>query len=171
MKTNRIHAMMLMLGLAASISLAKAPSELCSSDCKMVFPGANSSEAVRTLASGVQWTEAWEHGSWGPAEEFLGFVFQKSSEHEGSAISVLVGMTSTGVISCVKVKGMDGIEEEFLAQFRAKTVRDNFDVAQTPEDLLFIPAKIKAMKTNPALSESIAQAVKEIALSASNVVE
>jgi len=168
---NRIISIMLIIGLSASLSVAKTPSELTSTDCRSIFPGANSSEKTRTLESGVLWTEAWEHGAWGPAEEFLGYVFLKSLQHEGKTIGVLVGMTSTGIISKVSVKGLAGVDEEFLAQFRGKTSQNNFDLARTPEDLLFVPAKIRAMQGNPALSESIAQGVKEIATSAIKVVK
>jgi len=169
-KMNRILSIMLILGLSASTSAAKTPPELTQTDCKSIFPGANSSEATRTLASGVQWTEAWEHGAWGPPEEFLGYVFLKSMQHDGKTIDVLVGMTSTGVISKVRVKGLNGVDEGFLAQFRGKTLQDNFDLVRTPEDLLFIPVKIKAMQERLALSASIAQGVKEIAKAANKVV-
>ena len=168
---NRILSIMLILGLSASTSAAKTPPELTQTDCKSIFPGANSSEATRTLESGVRWTEAWEHGAWGPPEEFLGYVFLKSMQHDGKTIDVLVGMTSTGVIRGVRVKGLDGIDEEFLAQFRGKTLQDNFDLARTPEDLLFVPAKIRAMQGNLALSASIAQGVKEIVMSADKVIK
>jgi hypothetical protein len=170
MKPNRILAMMLILGLTTSMAVAKTPSGLTPADCRSIFSGANSSEAVRTLESGVLWTEAWEHGSWGPPEEFLGYVFLKSLQHEGKTIGVLVGMKNRGVISKVSIKGLDGVDEAFLAQFRGKTTQGNFDLARTPEDLLVVPAKIKAMQGNPALSISIAQAVKEIAASANQVV-
>ncbi len=170
-KQNRIISIMLIIGLSASLSAAKTPSELTSIDCRSLFPGANSSEKIRTLASGVLWTEAWEQGAWGPAEEFLGYVFLKSLLHEGRTIGVLVGMTNTGAISKVSVKGLDGVDEKFLAQFRGKTPQDNFDLMRTPEDLLVVPAKIRAMQGNFALSESIAQTVKEIAASANKVVK
>ncbi len=171
MKKNCTLSLMLMLGLSASMSVAQTPSGLTQQDCRSIFPIANSSEATRTLESGVMWTEAWEHGSWGPAEEFLGYVFLKSLQHEGKTIDVLVGMTSAGVISEVRVKGIAGIDQEFLAQYRGKTLKNNLDLARTPEDLLFVPAKIRAMQGNLTLSESIAQGVKEIATSANKVVK
>jgi len=80
-------------------------------------------------------------------------------------------MKNTGVISKVSVRGMAGITDEFLAQYRGKTLRDNFDLVRTPEELLVVPAGIKAMQANLALSESIAQSVKEIIMSANKVVK
>lgn len=168
-KQKRVISIMLIIGLSASLAAAKMPSELTSADCRSIFPGANSSEKIRTLASGVLWTEAWEQGAWGPAEEFLGYVFLKTLQHEGKTISVLVGMTNTGVIAKVSVKGLDGVDEKFLAQFRGKTSQDSFDLMRTPEDLLVVPAKIKAMQGNLALSESIAEGVKAIVTSANQV--
>ena len=170
-KQNRIISIMLIIGSSVSLSIAKTPSDLTQADCRSIFSGANSSEKIRTLESGVLWTEAWEQGAWGPAEEFLGYVFLKSLQHEGKTISVLVGMTKTGVLSKVRVKGLDGVDEKFLAQFRGKTTQDSFDLMRTPEDLLVVPAKIRAMQGNLALSESIAQGVKAIVASASKVVK
>ena len=166
---NRILSIMLVLGASAAMAVAQTPSGLTQQDCKSLFPIANSSETTRALAAGVQYTEAWEHGAWGPAEEFLGYIFSKSVQHEGNKIDVLVGMTSTGVISGVRVKGVDGVDGDFLNQYRGKSSQSNFDLAKTLEDLLVVPAKIKAMQGNPALSASIAQAVKDIAASANQV--
>lgn len=168
---NTVVSAMLILGLAASMSVAGNPSGLTRQDCRQIFPGTNSSEAVRTLDSGVQWTEAWERGSWGPAEEFRGYIFFKSQQHEGKTIAVLVGVTNTGTIASVKVKGLAGVEEEFLAQFYGKSVRQNFALARTPEDLLSVPAKIRMMQGNLSLSESLVQAINDIALAAVNVMK
>jgi hypothetical protein len=63
------------------------------------------------------------------------------------------------------------VDEKFLAQFRGKTLQDNFDLMRTPEDLLVVPAKIRAMQRNLALSASIAQGVKEIAASAGKILK
>lgn len=171
MKKNCIPSIILILGLSATMAVAQMPSGVTQQDCRSIFPGANSSETIRALESGIQYTEVWEHGAWGPPEEFLGYIFLKSLQYEGKTIAVLVGMRNTGVISSVRVKGVDGVDEEFLAQYRGKTMQDNFDLAQTPEDLLLTPAKIKAMKGNPALSASIAQGVKAIVMSANKVVK
>ncbi|MDL1875071.1 hypothetical protein FBQ85_07845 [Cytophagia bacterium CHB2] len=169
-KTNVVSAM-LILGLSASMSVAGNPSGLTRQDCRQIFPGTNSSEAVRTLGSGVQWTEAWERGSWGPAEEFRGYILLKSLQHEGKTITVLLGVTNTDVISSAKIKGNGGAEEEFLSQFHGKSVRQNFALARTPEDLLSVPAKIRMMQGNLSLSESLVQAVNDIALAAVNVMK
>lgn len=164
-------AAMLTSGVLAFTNIGQAQPRLTTPDCKLIYPGANSSEAIRTLASGVQWTEAWEQGAWGRAEDFLGYVFLKSQVYEGKSIAVLVGVASTGLITSVRVKGSENIEEEFLAQFRGKSVRGNFNLVRAPEDLLPVPAGIRAMAGNLALSESIAQSVKEIASAANEVMK
>lgn len=171
LKSKHVLSVMLMLGLSASLSAAENPSRLTRQDCRQVFPGANSSEAIRTLDSGVQWTEAWEQGSWGPAEEFRGYIFLKSLQHEGKTITVLLGVTNTGVISSAKIKGIGGAAEEFLSQFHGKSVRQNFALARTPEDLLSVPAQIRMMQGNLSLSESLVQAVNDIAVAAVNVMK
>lgn len=168
---HRFLSILLVFGLSAATAVAQSPSILTQPDCRLIFPSANSCESTRVTKSGVLWTEVWEHGSWGPSEEFFGYVFMKSVQHDGTTIDVLVGMTSTGVITNVKVKGLAGVNDEFLAQYRGKTSQDNFDLARTPEDLLVVPAKIRAMQGNLALSESIVQGVKEIAISANKVVK
>lgn len=160
---------MLLLGLLVCMAVAGTPTRLTNQDCRQIFPGANSCEAIRTLDSGVQWTEAWERGAWGPAEEFRGYIFFKSQQHEGKTIAVLAGVTNTGTIAGVKVKGLAGVDEEFLAQFCGKSVQQNFALARTPEDLLSVPAKIRMMQGNLALSESIVQAINDIAPAANRV--
>ncbi len=169
--TKRFFLPMLILGVSAAQAASPMLSGLTQQDCRSIFPGANSTEMIRTLASGVQYTEAWEHGSWGPPEELLGYVFLKALQYEGKTLEVLVGMKNTGVISKVCVRGMAGITDEFLAQYRGKTSRDNFDLARTPEDELVVPARMKAMQGDLALSESIAHGVKEIVMSASKLVK
>ena len=164
-------SIMLILGLTASMSAAKTPPGLTQQDCWSIFPNATAFERTETLASGVLYAKALR-GEPGETSEtpdqFLGYVFLKSLQHEGGAIDVLVGTTHAGAIVRIRVKGIV-IEEEFLAQFQGKTSRDTFEIARVPEDLLFVPVKIKALKTNPALSESIVHRVKEILLAADKV--
>ncbi|MGH7492045.1 MAG: hypothetical protein ACREOO_06580 [bacterium] len=158
-------SIMLMLGLTASMSIAKTPSRMTLQDCWSIFPAATAFEKATALGPDVMCAKVLQVE---PPEQILGYVFHKSLQSEGGTIEVLVGVTNAGAISIVKAKGI-GIEEEFLAQFRGKTSRDDFELARAPEDLLFVPVKIKAMKTNLALAESIAQGMKEILLSADRV--
>lgn len=171
MKTkNCILALLLMFGLPAAMLAAPISLGITAEDCASIFSSANSCEKTKELAPDIVYGEAWHNGSWETTEEFFGYVFLKSLQHEGKTIQVLVGMTKTGAISKVRVKGVSGVDEEFLDQFRGKTSQSNFGLARTPEDLLFIPAKIKAMQGNLSLSERIVEGVKEIATSANKVI-
>lgn len=167
-KKNSMLLPSLILVLLVSAAAAKTPSALTLQDCWSVFPVANAFEAARAIEPGVLCAKVWQGD---PNEQIPAYVFQRSLPYEGSAIEILVGMTMTGVISNVRVKDHPEVEEEFLSQFRAKTSLEQFEVARTAEDLLYVPAKIKAMKQNLALSESIVQGVKEIAVSANKMLQ
>jgi hypothetical protein len=168
LKKNCLVSMMLILGLSASIAVAKTPSRLTLENFALIFPEATTCENVQEIESGIQYGEAWHEGSWETTEEFLGYVFFKTLTHEKQTLDILVGVTRAGAIARVKIKGVD---ERFLAQFRGKTAQDNFEIAQTPEDLLYIPTKIRALQGNLPLSASIAQSVKEIVSVASHVIK
>ena len=155
-------ALMLPLALSAAIRYAQRPLVLAVEDCALVFPEANSCEKIRILETGELFGEAWSNGV-DRADEFLGYVFLKPVTHEGKSLDLLVGVNKAGVIQGVKVKGADEVAEEFLAQFQGKTGRYNFEVACTADDIMYVPLKIKAMRENIPLSETIAQAVKAIA--------
>lgn len=162
---HRMIAIMLTLGLSASMATAKMPSGLTLQDCWSIFPNASAFEKAMTSEPDVLCAKILQVE---PPDQILGYVSHRTLQHEGRTIDVLVGVTNTGAVSAVRVKGLS-VEEEFLAQFNGKTSRDSFELARAPEDLLFIPAKIKAMKENLALSESIAQGVKEIVMSLDKV--
>ena len=155
-------ALALPLALSAAIRYAQRPLALTVEDCALIFPEANSCEKMRVLETGELFGETWANGV-ESADELLGYVFLKPVTHEGITLDLLVGVNRTGVIAGVKVKGADEVPEEFLAQFHGKTERHNFEVACTPDDIMYAPLKIKAMRGNVPLSESIAQSVKAIA--------
>lgn len=170
MKTqNRVSFLMAVFSLTMLFAVAGRSADLTTTDCRLVFSSANSCEKIRITSSGVQWTEAWPNGAWEPAEEFLGYVFLKTVQHEGNTLKVLVGVTKNGAIASVHVKGSNGIAEEFLAQFRGKKLTSNFDLAQTSEDLLSVPTPLQAMHGKRALSASLASSVKEIMQAAAQV--
>jgi hypothetical protein len=171
MKTmNRILFMMSMLGLTASLCVAQAQAGKPQIDCRLFFPAAHVLPQTKTLEAGVMYAEAWEQGAWGPPEEFFGYVFLKQLHYNDKTFNVVAGVTSAGVITSVKVIGLDGADATFLAQFRGRSAQDNFDVARTPEDLLFLPVRLRAMQGKVELSERIALEVKAIAVSAGKLV-
>lgn len=158
------------LALSAAIRYSQRPTSLTAEDCALIFPETNSCEKMRALETGELFGEAWSNGA-ESANEFLGYVFLKPVTHEGKTFDLIVGINRSGVIAGVKVKGADEVPEEFLAQFHGKTARYNFEVACTADDIMYVPLKIKAMRGNIPLSESIAQGVKAIAALAPAVIK
>lgn len=154
-------ALALPLALSAAIRYTQRPSILTAADCALIFPETNSCEETRVLETGELFGEAWLNGA-ESADKFLGYVFFKSITHENETFDLLVGVNRAGVIQGVTVKGAEEVTEEFLAQFHGKTAQNDFAVACTSDDLMYVPLKIKAMRGNIALSQSIAQSVKEI---------
>lgn len=155
-------ALAIPLALSAALRYAQRPLVLTAEDCALVFPEANSCEKMRVLETGELFSEAWSNGA-ESANKLLGYVFLKSVTHEGKTFNLVVGVNKSGAIAGVRVKGADEMPEEFLAQFHGKTERYNFEVACTADDIMYVPLKIKAMRDNIPLSESIAQGVKAIA--------
>ncbi len=155
-------ALALPLALSATIRYAQRPLVLTVEDCALIFPETNSCEKMRALETGELFGEAWVNGM-ESADELLGYVFLKTVTHEGRTFDLLVGVNQSGLIKGVKVKGADDVPEEFFAQFHGKTAQYDFEVACTPDDIMYVPLKIKALRGNVPLSESIAQSVKAIA--------
>ena len=165
---SRMTAFMLVLGLSASMCAAKAPAGLTQKDCWRVFPGSTAFEKPTALESGVLCAKVWEGE---PADRICGYIFINSLQYQGSAIEVLVGVTTGGVISKITTRGGVAVEGEFLAQFTGKTLDHGFEIAKTPDDLLVLPAKIRAMKSNMPLSEGLTQSVQAVARAARSMVK
>ena len=167
----RIQIATLIFGLSASMTFGQTHHRVTERDCNMFFPRSHSNEMTRSLDTGVSFAEVWEQGSWGPAEEFYGFVFVKTVQYQGKNIDLLAGVSKTGKILGVRAKGNESVNEAFLAQFKGLTYESNFDLVQTQNDLLSVPSKIKSMQGKVDLSQSIAQGIKEIAQAANTVID
>ncbi|MDZ7266693.1 MAG: hypothetical protein ONB48_07095 [candidate division KSB1 bacterium] len=124
------------------------------SDCKRLFENADACRAVRLVDS--TWVaEAWD-GGYAPGEEkFLGLVLQRTIPFEGIHLSLYVGVDASGTITKVVVSETPAVEEEFLRQFSGRSRNDSLWLAQRTEDLLFVPAPIKAMRGREQLSAAI----------------
>ncbi len=155
-------ALAIPLALAAAIPAPQKRPALTLEDCALIFPQSNSCEKMRVLESGALFGEAWENALEG-ADAFLGYVFLAPMMHAGRTLDLIVGVNQSGIIQGVKVRGADDVTEEFLAQFKGRTAENDFRVAGTAEDLMYVPLKIKAMREDIPLSASIAQSVKDIA--------
>ena len=53
-------------------------------------------------------------------------------------------------------------KEQFPRQFVGKSVKDSFELATTPDDLLYLPEKIKPMAGHVNLSQAIASQVESV---------
>lgn len=130
-------------------------------DCAAVFAHSDAGKYTRTL-EGVIFCEAWNQGTAPGEERLLGYVFRKPLALAGQEAYLLVGIDTDGNIARVFAAKTDLVDEEFLAQLAGKGMRANWQIASTPEDLLYLPAMVKAMRGKPELSESIISAVKAI---------
>jgi hypothetical protein len=130
-------------------------------DCAAVFAHSDVGKSTRTL-EGVDYCEAWNQGAAPGEEEFLGYVFRKPLPLAGQEAYLLVGVNKEGAIARVRAQNTDMIDGEFLAQFDERSLSGNWKIVRAPEDLLHVPAKIKAMRGKPELSESIVREVKAI---------
>jgi hypothetical protein len=152
---------MLFVSLFVPYAHAQAQQKLTARDCAQVFPWANSCRESQMHQDRL-YAQAWHEGHEYGEEEFLGFVSLSTLDLEGNPVHLLVGVEPNGSISKVIVKETDAIDTEFLAQFEGKNLKANFEIVCTPEDLMFVPRKIKAMRGKQEMSESIAKEVKGI---------
>jgi hypothetical protein len=165
MKKKNLRRTLLLSLFAATMANAQAPVKLTREDCVMIFPQTDFFQIMRD-SEGAVYGEAWYKGLVEDADEFFGYVFIKPIAHDGNEMQLLVGINEHGKIFRVKIKGMNVVNGEFLTQFEGRTFDYNYEIVRTPEDLLFVPAKLKAIAGNILLSEHIAEGVKAVMRSA-----
>jgi hypothetical protein len=167
---KNLHRTILLSLLAATLASAQAPTTLTREDCALIFPQTDFCQVLRD-SEGAIYGEAWYKGLVEDTDEFFGYVFVKPLAHEGKEMRLLVGINEHGKITRVKIKGMEAGNGEFLAQFEGRTFGHSFEIARTPDDLLFLPAKLKAIGGNIPLSEQIAEGVKAVMQSAHKLLQ
>ncbi len=170
MKKKNWQCVLLLSLLTVTMANAQAPTKLTIEDCALIFPQTDFCQILRD-SDGAVYGEAWHKGLVEDTDEFFGYVFIKPITHEGKEMQMLVGINERGKISRVKIKGMEAINGEFLAQFEGRTFAHSFEIARTPEELLFVPAKLKAVAGNIPLSEHIAEGVKAVMQSAHKLLQ
>ena len=92
----------------------------------------------------------------------LGYAFAVPVTVHGKQLDLFVGVDENAVVSRVLFTPTQLADAEFLRQFKGKTAKDSFDLVEKPEDLIYLPAKIKPMVKHIGVSRSIAQAVKQV---------
>ncbi|GEM_PF-6230072 len=157
---------MLLFALATSAVQAQQQQMISESQCRNLFPTADDYQIWQT-PDGMHYGEAWRGRGEDP-RLLLGYVFQRTLSLPDKETMLIIGVDTRGRIVEVKTEKPTAATEEFLAQFQGRSLAASFEVAKTAEDLLYLPGKIKAMKDNLAMSESIAKTVHEVMLSANN---
>ena len=160
MRIKTIVVALLAVPLAAQAQVAK-PQTLSNQDCATVIADSDAGKYTRTVDDLV-FCEAWNQGMAPGEERLVGYVFRRPLPLAGQEAYLLVGINEDGTIARVFAAKTDLVEEEFLAQLAGKGMQANWQIARTPEDLLHLPAMIKAMRGKPALSENIVSEMKEI---------
>lgn len=158
-------ALMMCIVLSATIANAQARQELTQENCSLIFSRTDDCRRSRDMNGGV-YCRAWYKGYADDVDEFLGYVFLKGIPFEGRKLNLLIGVTEDGRIFRVKSEETNSINQEFLVQFEGKTLRNNFEIARTIEDVLYVPSKVKAMHGDIQTSQTISDAVKEVLSSA-----
>lgn len=147
---------------------AASQTQLTEKECASVFPWADDCAQFKD-SNGRLYFEAWYRGYGDDPDQFLGYIFLRTFPYKKNSIKILAGISSSGKISNIVPLETSVINREFLSQFIGKSLRDSFEIAKTPDDLLFVPSKIKPMRENIPLSEKIANVVKEIIISAESI--
>ena len=167
MKTFGLHiavliTVVLVVALPVTIADAQTRQELTQQDCSLIFPWSQNCQTARGIDGGL-YCKAWfdKRGFGDDVDEFLGYVFEKPLLIQGKRVKLLVGVTESGRVSQVKLEGADTIDQEFLSQFEGKRTGDNFDIAKSLDDILYVSSKVKATRGDIETSRLIANAVKE----------
>jgi hypothetical protein len=148
----------LVLTMSALTIQAQTSKELTDKECWEIFPRANIYQAQQA-GDGSLYREVWHGGHEDETDELLGYVFLKALKNREKELELLIGIDDDGKIAKVKVRGKEAIDEQFLSQFKGRNLQSGFEIAGTPDDLLHVPAKLKAVKSDFQLSENIAKAV------------
>ena len=146
------------LTMSALMIQAQTSKKLTDKECWEIFPRANIYQAQQA-GDGSLYREAWHGGHEDETDELLGYVFLKALKNQENEIELLVGVDADGKISKVKARRKETIDEQFLSQFKGRSLNSNFEIARTPDEFLHVPAKLKAINGDFQLSENIARTV------------
>jgi hypothetical protein len=152
--------------LAASSGQAQKQQKIFDAQCRKIFLSSDDCQN-RRAPDGTPYCEVyWDRDD--DPRELLGYVFLKTLTLANKETELLIGVDTRGKIVKVNIKEPTAVSDEFLAQFVGRNSNASFEVAKTAEDLLYLPNKLKGIKDNPEMSESIAKTVQEVLLSANN---
>ncbi len=163
---HKMVLMLLALVLAASSVQAQKQQKISDAQCRKIFLASDDYQNRRT-PEGTPYCEVyWDRDD--DPRELLGYVFLKTMSLQEKEVELLIGVDLKGKIVKVNVKEPAVVSDEFLAQFVGRSLSASFEVAKAAEDLLYLPSKLKGNKDNLEISESIAQTVHSVLLSANH---
>lgn len=163
---SKVAAAILAFALIASSAQAQKPQKISGAQCQKIFLSSDDYQNRRTPEGAPYCEVYWDRDD--DPRELLGYVFLKTLKISDQETELLIGVDTHGKIVKVNVKEPTPASDEFLAQFVGRSLNASFEVAKTAEDLLYLPSKLKGIKDNLAMSESIAKTVHEAVLSANS---
>ena len=159
-RSSLFAAVMLFAVLSVTIAKAETRQRLTQKDCSQIFSRTDDCQSSTNI-EGELYCKAWYRGFGDDPDEFLGYVFLKPFSFGGINAELLIGITENSSVYRVKVKGVNSINQQFLSQFEGKRLGDNFEIARTLEDVLYVPSRVKAIRGDIQTSQKISNAVKE----------
>lgn len=156
---NSILAAMLLLTLSATVTNSQTQQGLTQKDCSQIFSRTDDCKA--TQISNTLFCKVWYIGYADDTDEFLGYVFLKPISYKGEKVNLIIGIAEDGRIYRVKTEESNMINQEFLQQFEGKSIHNSFEIAQTLDDVLYVPSKVKAVDGDIKTSQEISKGVKE----------
>jgi len=97
----------------------------------------------------------------------FGNIFLVHGKGELKALNILV-CTTRGQIDEILVKnnpivkGRTVIPDEFLQQYIGRSLKNSWEVAQDPPQLLTLPSRVRPMVGYPKLSEEVTKAIRKV---------
>ncbi len=157
MDVKKLIALLLGVGLFAF----SGPQKITMKQYQQVFPKMDAHSKMKKVED-ISYVEAWDEGFDRFEEEKIGYVFLGQVEQNGKASRLLVSVDLSGKVVGVGLPKQTDTQAAFLKQFKGMTTQSDFGLAESSDDLLYVPAKLRAMRGDKALSAAIAQEVGKI---------
>jgi len=96
-----------------------------------------------------------------------GNVFLETIETGTTPIELLVSVAEGKIYQLLLkevpfIRGKPLVSNEFLFQFIGRSQENSWEIARSSEDLLHVPAKVRAMEELPAVSQAIADQIRKV---------
>jgi len=96
-----------------------------------------------------------------------GHVFLTTIETGTTPIELLVSVAEGKIYQLLLkevpfIRGKPLVSNEFLLQFVGRSQENSWEIARSSEDVLQVPAKVRAMEKLPAVSQAIADQIRKV---------